>query len=69
MLSPKVFLLLAISLVGLVQALPLSLPLITNHAAQTSDFDVQAINTSVDDQLGIDLLETIVGPAKGQHKG
>ncbi|KAG2209556.1 hypothetical protein INT47_008400 [Mucor saturninus] len=68
MLSKVLLLLAVICLLGLVQAAPLGLPLITDHAAQTSDFDIQAANTAVDDQLGLGLLEAIVGPSRGQHK-
>ncbi|KAI7895466.1 uncharacterized protein EV154DRAFT_495012 [Mucor mucedo] len=68
MLSKILLLLAVICFLGLVQAAPLGFPLITDHAAQTSDFDVQAVNTALDDQLGTTFLEAIVGPSRGQHK-
>lgn len=48
--------------VTLVHTAPVSLfPIITNHAAQTSDNDIQAITTSVDDHSRLKLFEVIVG--------
>lgn len=68
MLSKVFITIAAICFIGVAQAAPLGLPIITDHAAQTSDFDVQAINTSVNDQLGLGLLDDVVGPRAGQHK-
>ncbi|GAA5810295.1 hypothetical protein MFLAVUS_003715 [Mucor flavus] len=50
------------------KAQSLGFPIITDKAAAESDYDLQAINASIDDQLNTGILEAVVGPRKGSGK-